>query len=240
MGDGPAWSDLAHKGYLLVPSFVSEHELQMLDEDYQAGPAASDFELGYKPIGAEALGPISDKVRALLPRIRSEAGLEIDVVLNGLYFATRFAKLTSAWHQDADAYYEHTHDHVNYLNFYMPMLKPERGRSNVSLIPLDALRARAVQVHDALWNGGSTFLTVRGRTLVLDNPTRKTRLSFDLDFDFEVLGTTPPLERGDLLVLRGDVPHRSQDLRTTRVSASIRAGCSKYGFVPPPRPAAPR
>jgi hypothetical protein len=43
------------------------------------------------------------------------------------------------------------------------------------------------------------------------------------DVDFDALAVTPQLGEGDLLILRSDVIHKTQDATTQTVAASLRA-----------------
>jgi hypothetical protein len=151
-------------------------------------------------------------------------------ILNGFYFATRFAKKTDNYHQDYDAYYRQSRDHINYLNFYTPITKPNRDQSNLCLVPFDVLQERAPAVHDHLKGGGANFVHQRRKRLIVENADTRSRTYFDVDFQLEDLATAPLLSEGDLLIFRGDVLHKSQDLESTRVAASIRAGSSEYGY----------
>jgi hypothetical protein len=48
-----------------------------------------------------------------------------------------------------------------------------------------------------------------------------------LSCDFDEIGDTPQLEAGDLLLLRGDVFHKTQDTDTDRIAISFRMVNSK-------------
>jgi hypothetical protein len=146
------------------------------------------------------------------------------------YITTRFAERSSYLHQDFDLDYKLTRDHINYLNFWIPLRKPEFDRSNVTLVPFDVLLARAPDEHGRLVGaGGNRFVVRNGRTAVFgkygsilsdaDAPEPERVL----DCDLEELAITPSLAAGDLLLMRGDVIHRTQDVDTDRVAASLRA-----------------
>src|SRR5262249_14288199 len=137
---------------------------------------------------------------------------------HGTYFAT--AKVSFRWHQDHDSYFVFQ-DHYNYLNCYIPIVKPVREKSNVSIIPMNALRERSPHVFARIrGRGASRFLPLRRFTIVTNDNTGG--LHGVLPYDVNELAATPHLAAGDLLLLRGDMIHRTQDTDTDRVAASVR------------------
>ena len=227
-----AWSELSSRGFVVAPRFLGSDDLAMLRSDFGTGPPPSEYDLGYKPIAPEVLAALEPKIAEVLTRLRDEAGLDVDALLNGFYFATEHAQKTKHWHQDYDAYYRLSRDHVNYVNFYVPIEKPERTRSNVDVVPFDRLRERAPALYEHLHGGGANFVLPRPNKVVVENPDTRAKATFELGCAFDELAETPLLSEGDLLLFRGDVLHRSQDLATPRVAASMRAGRAAYGYRP--------
>jgi hypothetical protein len=111
-------------------------------------------------------------------------------------------------------------NHRDYLNIWVPIIKPELDKSNLSIIPFDAIKARSASLHDRLAGGGATdFVTHKGRHWLVDNMNGR---RFDIGFDLGELSVTPQLAAGDALIFRGDIVHRTQDVLTQRVAASFR------------------
>jgi hypothetical protein len=155
----------------------------------------------------------------------------VDRVYYGQYFANYQLKITSEgatptrgdifpWHQDHESYFAFQ-DHANYLNLYIPIVKPDPEQSNVSVIPLDSLRNRAAEVYERLLGRGATRLVETNRGWKLRDDEHGGTIS-KLHFDIREIEETPSLQAGDLLVLRGDVLHKTQDANTRRVAASFR------------------
>jgi hypothetical protein len=102
-------------------------------------------------------------------------------------------------------------------------------KSNVTLVPFDALRSRASEEWSKLvGNGGHRFVVENGRTALFSNygnvlSEKNPHPDRYLDVDLEELAVTPHLAAGDLLLMRGDVIHRTQDVDSERVAASLRA-----------------
>src|SRR5205814_6232367 len=107
-------------------------------------------------------------------------------------------------------------------NFYIPIIKPVRGKSNLAVVPFDVLGARSPEIAQASRGRGATRFAVKsGRMTVVHDNARGGRHG-TLPFLLDDIAVTPELDAGDLLLLRGDVIHRTQDTDTRRVAASLR------------------
>ena len=217
-----SWQDLETKGYVLVPGAFGPELLEALVADFERGEPPEKYPHGFKLIGRRALKTVRPLIESFLTEIRTQTELQVDTI-NFLtyshYVTTRLAKKVSCLHQDFDLDFQLTGEHKNYLNFWTPIIKPERERSNLRVVPLDAL---PLEVRDRLvGEGGHRFVVEGGRTTVEGQGAR-----FDLAGDIDSLGVDLLTSAGDLVVLRGDVPHRTQDVDTLRVAASVRATAS--------------
>lgn len=217
------WQELQTKGYVVIPQALIPEVVQALVADFQRGARPDKYPHGFKLVSRRALNGVKPLIESFLQEIRSETDLEVDTI-NFLtyshYVTTELADKVSCLHQDFDLDFQLTGEHVNYLNFWTPIIKPERERSNLRVVPLDAL---PLEVRGRLVGGGGhRFRVEAGRTIV---EGRRDRV--ELNIDIEALGLDLPTEVGDLVVLRGDVPHRTQDVDTLRVAASVRATSSK-------------
>jgi hypothetical protein len=228
----PAWEELETKGFVVVPGFLGQELIEVLLRDFETGAAPETFPFGFKPVGRRALAAVTPHLDPVLAQIRAGTSLVIDTV-NFLtlshYVTTRLAKRTSFLHQDFDLDYRLSGDHVNYLNFWIPLRKPDPQRSNLSLVPFDVLRERSPEGFERVRGGGGLrWVPNHGRTSVHGSHGAvleggESPPLFWLDFDAEELAVTPFTQVGDLVLMRGDLPHRTQDQETERVAVSIRA-----------------
>jgi ectoine hydroxylase-related dioxygenase (phytanoyl-CoA dioxygenase family) len=228
------WKDLEDSGFVVVPGFLPPQQIELLLEGFETGPSPESYPFGFKLIGRDPLKAVWPTIEPALAEIRACTSIKTDTV-NFLtvshYITTRHADRSSYLHQDFDVDYRLTGDHFNYLNFWVPLRKPERSRSNVTLVPFDKLRSKAPDEHARLFGGGGyRFIPQDGRTAVFGSAYGKILSDGDdktperfLSFDLEDIAVTPPLDAGDLLLMRGDVIHRTQDTQTDRVAASVRA-----------------
>jgi hypothetical protein len=214
------WVDLRTKGFVVVERFFSEMECQVLKDDYERPDAnrAENGNYNVKLAAPEFLARFESKLKIVARATQFSTGIDADVTSGGMYFATERG-INFSWHQDHESYFMYQ-DHYNYLNFYIPFVKPDKYRTNVSLIPFDLLRERAPSHWDKLVGGGATeFQVQQGRTRVSNHEDDS---EFVIPVNLDELAVTPCLSAGDLLLFRGDVIHRTQDTETERIALSIR------------------
>jgi len=138
------------------------------------------------------------------------------------------------WHIDHFTYYFHN-DHKNYLICYMPILKSDPKKSNVAIIPYDVLKNEDINTYKKIKNRGA----VRFRKVEKD-----TKTWFDLRFDtntkiddwyalddyndnsqgwkmninLEKTKIVPRLNLYDLLIMKADVIHKTNDAKIDRIA----------------------
>jgi ectoine hydroxylase-related dioxygenase (phytanoyl-CoA dioxygenase family) len=231
------WNELESKGYVVVPSFLTSAEIDVFRDDYdtaakpgqpsrdRSATAKDAIDVPYKVRhpSTQARQVIDGKLAAVAKSVKHATGIRVNAHSAGpfgsLYFTTD-GDIGLGWHQDSASYYAYQ-NHYDYLNFYIPIVKPARAKSNLSVVPFDALGARSPVLCQAIRGRGATrFVIKRGTTVVHDNDRglRHAALPYALD----ELAVTPELDAGDLLLLRGDVIHRTQDTDTYRVALSLR------------------
>jgi hypothetical protein len=163
--------------------------------------------------------PVEEVLRAIV----ANTNIRVDSFVGAAYFATKRG-VKFNWHQDHESYFLFQ-SHVNYLNLYIPVVKPHVDKSNLSVVPFDTLERESLETHRRTVRSGATTVHPMGtgQFLVHDHSGEghATPLSFDR------IAQTPQLSAGDLLVLRGDVFHKTQDSDTDRVAMSIRFAHSK-------------
>ncbi len=138
------------------------------------------------------------------------------------------------WHIDHYTYYFHK-DHKNYLICYLPIFKPSKKHSNVALIPYNVLKKK----------DPNTFKKIKHRGAVRFRQVEKdTKAWFDLRFkkntkignwyalddyiddvdgwklnmNLEKNKLVPKLNLYDLLIMRADVIHKTNDAATDRIA----------------------
>lgn len=218
----PNWGELETKGYTVIPSFLSRDEIDDLANEFFRTPWLPRHRYVFKYIPRPLLERYRPKLEAMAERGRRRPSL----LLNGFYFATKaevdgkIQDQAFSFHQDRESYYV-WQTHVGYLNFYIPLIKPVREQSNLTVLPFDRIHARSPDAYTKLFGKGAHMLEEHDAgAKIIDESTDGSDL--EVGFDVGEIAETPPLSPGDLLLLRGDVVHKTQDASTDRVAISFR------------------
>ncbi len=195
-------------------------------EEYARGVRRSEVDYGTsrqiveRPPSMAVLNPIRPKIEAILGELSETIGAQADTIVKVYYFASDV--FTYSWHQDMDFW---ASDRKQLLNFYIPLHKPSLELTNVSIVPHDVLSSVPGAQGRFTGKGGRMLRRLgpaRTEVFEVEDHTR-----FFLDVDIDSLAVTPFLGAGDLMLLRGDIVHRSQDAATRRIALSVRCACSK-------------
>ena len=214
--------DLESRGFVVVRDFLSGEELDALRADYATRPMDQNGNYNARTPTSTAIASFAERIDDVVRQVREQTSIRADVhvpttsnyftvgVADGVYFP---------WHQDHESYYV-LQNHFDYLNFYLPIIKPELHKSNLCVVPFDVLAEAAPNIHDFVVRSGAGFFRpVAGRTVAINEDRGAARIAH---VDLEALAVTPHLAAGDLLLMRGDIVHRTQDTDTARVALSWR------------------
>jgi hypothetical protein len=216
-------NDLETRGFVVVRGFLTSDEVQLLRDDHALLTLDDNLNFNSKTPSSDVITRITPRFDDVLRQVNEQTTVRADVYVpdTSVYFAVGTkAGVKFPWHQDHESFYI-VQNHFDYVNFYMPIIKPDPAKSNVSLIPFDVLKREAPRAHDFLVrNGAGHFHPVAGRWLATNDERGGMRV---INADLEQLACTPELAVGDLLLMRGDIIHRTQDTDTDRVALSWRA-----------------
>jgi hypothetical protein len=212
------FNDLLTKGYVVVKSFLNNDIMELLVADYYK--KQKTFNKNY------AYYRMSDNVRMLLEKqilkttdyIKEQNILNVDLtMIEGNYISTQGSSYD--WHQDHEPWYIFQQSY-QYLNFYIPIIKPNPNLSGLSIIPFDILETSLPEyVNNFKYKGASRCVASKNITLVHND---NEGIEYTMPIGIESISVTPDLIPGDLLLIRGDVIHKTQDTLTHRVSVSFR------------------
>ena len=139
------------------------------------------------------------------------------------------------WHLDHYSYYLNR-DHTNWLICYMPIFKPSRHLANLAIVPKDVVKWHDPHLHQQIeGRGAMRFRCAEADTLEWFEarfPGQPIKIGdwfaiddyddaspgFKLNIDLEAHKVVPELEVGDLLIMRADVIHRTNDAGSDRIS----------------------
>ena len=211
------WSDLPRSGFSVVRGFLDAEDIAALTQDFHSTALSDNRNYSLKTVGLKAFARIKPKLDRIAAEVRAGTDISVDLFQGATYFANELTSLE--WHQEFEPFYL-CQDLYNYLNFYLPFVKEDPRRSNVTLVPFDTLLARDPRASAlVLRRGAQSFVRRDGQTILSNSTDGRKHV---LDLDLESVATAPPLDAGDLLVVRGDVVHRTQDTETRRIAASFR------------------
>lgn len=217
------WKDLETRGFIHVRGFFNPGELDACRADYAVQPVDANNRNNAVSVASQlATSTLQPALEDLMARVRANTDIRVDLNLGAYYFAT--ARGVFPWHQDHESWFT-TQNHYDYLNLFIPILKPRPDKSNLCIVPFDVLERESPK----------TFrrLVRRGATLAYDLADRQLLFQSDSGVahvtrvPLERLAFVPQLEAGDMLIMRGDILHRTQDGDTERVALSIRLGDSQ-------------
>ena len=208
--------DLKTKGYTVIPNFLTQEEIDMFLADYNK--VRTNSLTNHPQYVSPATPWIHNKILPKLTQVSTSSGLKADLVEDiGSYTSTE--SMDMGWHQDHQSYYFYQQSY-NYLNFYIILEKDDPTLSGLSLIPFDVLAELAPNHVDKFINSGAKrFCSLSNTTQVTDD---NDGTNWHLPFNIGTIKESPKLSPGDLLLIRGDVIHKTQDILTKRVAFSIK------------------
>jgi hypothetical protein len=210
-------TELETKGFTVIKNFLSNHEIEFLINDYSNQTNNNN---NYNaPLSSPAAGShIAPKINNILQLINQQTTLRPDFLIpTGVFLNTQFIDFN--WHQDHESFYLWQH-HYDSINFYMPLIKPDRNQTGLSVLPMDALvNVIPNSIDYIVGKGAKTFKILNNMTKIIDDVTGTETF---WNFNINDLAVHPELSTGDLLMLRGDVIHKTQDLNTKRLAISLR------------------
>ena len=217
------WKDLETRGFVHVRGFLSPRDLENCRSDYADQPVdEANRNNAISEASARATARLGQPVNELMALVTANTDIRVDSNLGAYYFAT--TRGVFPWHQDYESYFS-CQNHYDYLNLFIPVIKPRPDKSNLCLVPFDALKRESPKTFKRVVGKGATMAyDLRDRQILFQadsGAAHVTRVPLDR------LAFTPQLEAGDLLVMRGDIFHRTEDGDTDRVALSMRLGYSK-------------
>ena len=210
------FKDLETKGFIVIPKFLSENLISNLIDQHKTIHESQNknYNVGIFSINLDLRKVVSD----VLDLVRFDTNIQVDLIPeSGVYFDN--SKINFNWHQDHETYFK-WQDCYNSLNFWIPVIKPIHDKSGISMIPFDKLTSCFPNLikNDFIGQGAKRIWPGKNKTLVVDDERGKT---YEIPIVLDAIMYTPDLMPGDLVIMRGDVIHRTQDCDTARLGISI-------------------
>jgi ectoine hydroxylase-related dioxygenase (phytanoyl-CoA dioxygenase family) len=210
--------DLEIVGYTVVKNFLEPDDISVLTEDYNKNKKIDNVNYSASVASKEVENILFPKIKLLLNEINISTSIDVDLIVPiACYLNNKDCDFK--WHQDHESFFVHQ-QHKNYLNFYIPFIKPDQNKSGLGVIPFDLLEFHCPDYATFIINNGATrFFPKDSITEVYEDESGKT---YELPVNLDKLAEYPELNSGDLLLMRGDVIHKTQDILTDRCSVTVR------------------
>ena len=207
-------TDLQTKGFTVIKHFLSNEEVAGLIEQFNIAKTKEPRNKNYQVFSFNH--NLYTKIEQVLEQVRNNTDLHVDLTYHIAGFFDN-ALLDFAWHQDHEPYYRQQ-DSYHGLNFWIPIIKPDPKLSGLSVVPFTSI-ASLPQLNQLIGSGAKIFRSEGNTTFVKEDEYGN---NFIIDVDLDKVSECPELEPGDLLLLRHDVIHKTQDRYSNRVAVSIR------------------
>ena len=213
---------LKSKGFCVIENLLDQDLIQDLIQDYNLILDGFDFPNKIYPImPAGKKMPVKDKIDNIINPICKEIAEQANITTNfsatPIYFSIPLG-IQFSWHQDHESFFQ-TANHSDYLNIYIPFVKPDAELSNVCVIDFEKLLEIDPSCKNLIGYGATRITPQENQTIITDD---NTDIEYTLPFNIEQAMYIPKLKVGDALIMRGDCIHRTQDTSTPRISISIR------------------
>ncbi len=208
-------TDITTKGYIVLRNFLDEGDVDRLIGGYKQSIDNRGSNKNYGVVSSKIDHSLEDKIHPLLSSIREVSDLTVDMCYKGgMYF--RSESIDFKWHQDHETYYL-TQQATNAINLWIPLIKPDRNNTGLSIVPFDKL---GTSLKHFLGFGARNINIIDSSTITVEDCENGD--NFELSCDIESLAVSPEIGPRDVLVMRGDTLHRTQDTMNDRLAMSIR------------------
>jgi hypothetical protein len=217
------FKSLESQGFILIPNFLTDDELVTVKKHYikVTENFARDHSLktDYNIINVAPDSDIQfiiDRIKEYVDRISNCTDITANTVDNEVGYIDNAIFGCQGWHQDHGPYFKWG-DLYNSLNFWIAISKTDATNNGISLVPFDQFSNKIKSKF--VGSGAKRFEIINKNTRVFDDRDNSV---FVLPVDLDECSISPEISEKDLLIMRGDLIHKSQNLTKNRVSLSVR------------------
>lgn len=214
---------LSKHGYVVIKDIIDNHHRQSLLDEFDR--CKIDPGLSYFIKTSRIITCPQHTVDNVLVPVMSVIRRSTDIGVNhlgktGVFFST--TDMCLPWHQDHEPYYMWQTAYHS-VNFWIPLIKSDPNGGGLRVISQCRLRDHIGQQFDQRIKnqGAKKFIPCDDHTDVFDDETGE---HYQLPINIDTIADAPEITPGDLMVLRGDVLHRTQSSpNTQRIAFATRA-----------------
>jgi ectoine hydroxylase-related dioxygenase (phytanoyl-CoA dioxygenase family) len=209
--------DIDTKGYAIVRNFLDVEERKTLTEMYwKKRNAGVEYNPNYQIITTPLnIQSIISKLMVLKQNVNEQTGSTVDMIPGVIEFA-HSDYINYAWHQEHESYYA-LQKMRDFFRIWTPLVKEHANQSGMHFIPNNVLKEQHPEIAEMLHDrGASQFYVEDGKTRYLDDEIDEEKI---FDFNLFDMAETPDINAGDMVIFRGDVIHKTQDVDTKRLAS---------------------
>lgn len=214
--------DLETTGYTVIPNFLPKNSILTFCRMYvEESTSAVLRNKNYNVVSGTLTESLLELINAILKQVSLETSIKVSAVPNSIAFFDS-KQVHFNWHQEHESYYIYQNLYHS-LNFWIPLIKENSNECGLELIPHNALEAIDPEVFNdrIVGKGAKRFKSKDNNTLMIDD---ELGIETELNVNFDLVKHIPEVSPGDLLLMRGDIIHRSQrryDTAPRRLGMSI-------------------
>lgn len=212
-------NNLETMGFCVIKNFFEENEIELLKRNYYAILTDNNKNYNISIPSNDAISTIILRLDSIIDTVKQSTSIVVDTYTNEAMY-TDTSRINFDWHQDHESFYV-LQQSYNYINCYIPIIKPNKATGGLSLIPMNSLKEQHPLFFDKIFNNGAQQIN-KEENDILRVYNAETNETYRYQFDIETASVSPELEVRDLLLIRGDVIHKTQDTTDHRVALSIR------------------
>jgi hypothetical protein len=205
------FNDLMTRGFVVIKNFLDSTDIQDLQNEY-------DFKKNLilnnnRYHWSDLTLDIKNKIHLVARKIDPQYTICMSVFFNN-------KEMNLTWHQDHESYY--LWQSLDELAVWIPILKQHPAQDGISLIDFEELKKHVPpEIYTRMLGratSGFKFLD-NGNMMWRDDINNQ---QIELPVNFDDIAVTPEIDVGDILLMRGDVIHRTQKPTAERVAISVR------------------
>lgn len=215
--------DLETKGFIVIKKFLPDSLTDLIREEYQRRHRqSSDYKNNkYQTLSISSVDwKTKARIESIFVDITRTTNLNINCVMpRAAYLSNQL--IDFPWHQDHEPFYS-WQDMYNAINCWIPIIKDDPQRSGIDIVPHDILLKKYPHffTDHVVGRGAKKFYNMSIDTTIMFDDYHGGTLK--LPFNLNDLSITPEVAVGDMLIIRQDVIHKTQDTDSGRVAVSIR------------------
>ncbi len=210
---------IEENGFLHLKDIISSDDIKKLVNEYRSADVISNEKYNSKKVTSASREILRPYYLKILQEISAQTNLTLNTINNGgTYFSTNDG--IHDWHQDSLTYYLFQ-THKDFVIIWTPIIKPTSSSGNLSLFPYKEFRKADEKFFKLRKDKGSAHFYQKGTKNIFHITDSKEDSVLNVNFNLNELQFTPEVEIGDVLIMQGDLFHKTQDNSCDRVAISL-------------------